>query len=517
MKTNAAKYKLALVLRTLLVFLGVVSSDFQKGVGLASGFPIPSPSPRQVRQDMGIRLLIPSSAYSDTFTSSLVIMNQELGPNTLIISAYDTSGDPLGTPLTITLLYGKQFRSNNILKDLGAPFGSFGPIKVESASNRLLSAVSEVRSNQGFAGFFSGLNVDSAWNSLVILDVIDDGPRGTPTTYRTNLGLNAVGPGSTNVTIDLYNDSGQWVKSMSTTLAGNGLTQLDGIVQQLRGATPTTRGYLRINSSQPIIAWASKIENGTDDPSFQIGIGAIFITTSQSFMTSSLRSDVAHEFLRCVHDWDWKGGENAMRRALELDPNNLDARYNSAVLLMAQGRFPEALDEIQIAEQLHPLSQPVQSIFGKILFNAGKPDAAILRLKRAIERHPRSAEAHHHLAQIYEQMGKYSEALAIYDKARVLRGNPPDNPRFLAIQAGVYARMGKRSAAKRMLAGIKTSPAAAAHAYLGDRDEAFRLLFSMVEEHEPHVLSLKSDPQFTALHSDPRWRELLRRMNLTTE
>src|SRR5688572_17726578 len=97
MKTKAAKYTLV---RTLLVFLGVVSSDFQKGVGLAfSGFPIPSPSPRQVRQDMGIKLLIPSSAYSDTFTSSLVIMNQELGPNTLVISAYDTSGNPLGTPL----------------------------------------------------------------------------------------------------------------------------------------------------------------------------------------------------------------------------------------------------------------------------------------------------------------------------------------------------------------------------------------------------------------------------------
>lgn len=39
------------------------------------------------------------------------------------------------------------------------------------------------------------------------------------------------------MTIDLYNDSGQWVKSMSTILAGDGLTQLDGIVQQLRGTT----------------------------------------------------------------------------------------------------------------------------------------------------------------------------------------------------------------------------------------------------------------------------------------
>jgi Tfp pilus assembly protein PilF len=445
-------------------------------------------------------------------------MNMDLGANTFTISAYDTGGNPLGTPLTATLLNGRQFRSNNILKELGAPFGSFGPIKVESMSNRLLSAVSEVRSSQGFAGFFPGQNVDFAWYSGIILDVVDDGPRGTPTTYRTNLGLNAVRPGSTSVTIILFNESGQPVGNpMATTLAANGLTQFDGIVQRLRGSVSVTGGYLRITSSQPIIAWASKIENGTDDPSFQIGIEAIFVLISQSFMTSSLRTDVAQDFLRRLHDWDWKGGENAMRMALELNPKNLDAHYNYAVLLMAQGRFTEAIGEIQIAEQLDPGSEYVQSTFGKILFNAGKPDEAILRLKRAIERHPRSAEAHHHLGQIYEQMGKYTEALAIYDKARGLRGNPPDNPRFLAIQAGVYARMGKRTEAKRMLAGIKTAPAAAAHAYLGDRDEAFRLLFSMVEEHEPHVISLKSDPQFTGLHSDPRWPELLRRINLPTE
>jgi predicted Zn-dependent protease len=164
-----------------------------------------------------------------------------------------------------------------------------------------------------------------------------------------------------------------------------------------------------------------------------------------------------------------------------------------------------------------PLSQQVQSTFGKILFNAGKPDEAILRLKRAIERDPRNAQAHHHLGQIYEQIGKHAEALAIYDKARVLRGNPPDNPRFRALQASVYARMGKRSEAKRMLAGIGTSPAAGAQAYLGDKDEAFRILFRMVDEREPHVFFLKSDPQFTGLHSDPRWPELLRRMNLPAQ
>jgi len=504
MKTNTLNKKLALV-RIGLELLGVVAISLQ--IAAISSAQMPA---------VGTRLLIPSAAYSETFTSSLVVMNLELGANNINITAYDTSGSPIGTPLLTTLLFGSQFRSSNILKDLGVAFGSFGPIRVESANNRLLSAVSEVRSSQGFAGSFPGVNLETAWTQGVILDVVDDGTRGAHATYRTNLGLNAVRTGLTQATINLYSESWQWAGAISTTLAANGLTQLDGIVQRLR-RFPLTRGYLRIISTQPIIAWASKIDNGTDDPSFQIGIPAADIPVSLSFMTSSLSTDVAEDFLQSVNNWDWRGGENAMGRVLELDPNNLEAHFNYAVLLMAQGRFPEALGEIRIAEQLDPLSQRVQSTFGKILFNAGKPEEAMLRLKQAIQRNPRSAQAHHYLAQIYEQMGKYTEALAIFDKARVLRGNPPSNPRFLAIQAGLYARMGRRSEARRMLAGIKSSPAAAAHAWLGNKDEAFRLPFRMVEEREPHVFSLKSDPQFTALHPDPRWTELLRRMNLPVE
>ncbi|MCI0621205.1 MAG: tetratricopeptide repeat protein [Acidobacteria bacterium] len=513
MKTNLIKSGLVSVPGTLLTFLEVLAISLQLGARVS------------LAQQLGVgsRLLIPSAAYSDTFTSSLVVQNVTLGANTLIISAYDTGGNPLGTPLTTTLLFGRQFRSSNILKELGAPLGSFGPIRIESKNNGLLSAGSEVRSSQGFGGFFPGQNVNtvpltsgSPWTSGIILDVVDDGSRGTPATYRTNLGLNTVGPQSAQVAISLVNDVGELVGKFSTAVAGNGLTQLDGIVQRLRGSAAVTRGSLRISSSQPIIAWASKIDNGTDDPSFQIGVEATHFL-SGCLSLSSLSTDVAQDLLQRVYDWDWKGAENTMRRALELDPNNVDAHYNSAVLLMAQGRFPDALSEIQTAEQLDPLSQQVQSTFGKILFNAGKSEEAILRLKRAIERNPRNAQAHTYLAQIYEQMGKYSEALAIHDKARGLRGNPPDNPRFLAIQARLYARMGKRSEAKRVLPGIKTLPAAAAHAHLGEKDESFRLLSRMVEERHPQVFSLMSDPQFNGLHSDPRWPELLRRMNLPTQ
>ena len=231
----------------------------------------------------------------------------------------------------------------------------------------------------------------------------------------------------------------------------------------------------------------------------------------------------AQGFLQFSCDWDWKGGENSIKRAIELDPNSLDAHYNYTVLLMALGRFPEALTEIQTAEQLDPLSHQVQVLFGHVLYRAGKYDEAVLRLKQAIEREPRSAQAHRLLGVVYEQKGRYTEAIEFLHKHRVLRGKRSDSPPFRAMLARVYARMGKRSEAKRLLPGLGndgTVPdfAASAYAALGDTDEAFRLLFTTVEKHENgNVIFIKSDPQFAILHADPRWKDLLHRMNLPTE
>ena len=62
-------------------------------------------------------------------------------------------------------------------------------------------------------------------------------------------------------------------------------------------------------------------------------------------------------------DWDWTGAEKDFGRALEIDPNNLDAHFFHGMLFMALGRFPEAIAHMQRAEQLDPLSSTVQSGF----------------------------------------------------------------------------------------------------------------------------------------------------------
>jgi tetratricopeptide (TPR) repeat protein len=218
-----------------------------------------------------------------------------------------------------------------------------------------------------------------------------------------------------------------------------------------------------------------------------------------------------------MYDWDWTGAEKSFGRALEIDPNNVDAHYFYGFLLMGLGRFPESISHFERAEQLDPLSSTVQSGFGRILYRARRFDEAISHLNRAISLEPRNHAAYGRLGDVYEEMGKYAEALAANEKANALAGRAV----YSADIARIYARMGKRNEARQILetfrnraVDLPVMAAAGAYAALGDRDEAFRMLFSKVEEHNVSDMYVKVAPPLDSLHSDPRWLVLLRRMNL---
>jgi tetratricopeptide (TPR) repeat protein len=225
-----------------------------------------------------------------------------------------------------------------------------------------------------------------------------------------------------------------------------------------------------------------------------------------------------------THDWDWAGAEQEFTRALELDPNSMEAHRGYAELLMALERHAEAIIEIQRAEQLDPLSSNIQARYGRVLYRARQYAEAERRLQRALvlDPDPGNSMPYWILGELYTQMGRYDDAIASFKKYQSQGGS------FLSLSigmAGVYARMGKQREARQMLAGLKTTtnPAsfsdaliAPVYALLGDKDEAFKSLFRQVEEHSNVATYIKADPPLESLHADPRWKELLRRMNFPT-
>lgn len=218
--------------------------------------------------------------------------------------------------------------------------------------------------------------------------------------------------------------------------------------------------------------------------------------------------------LKRLYDWDWTGSEGSVKRALALDPNDVDAHYTYALLLCQLGRFPEAIAYMESAGQLDPLAPAIQMNFARIFYRVRRFDDALRRLSRALELEPGMPAIHQLFGEVYDEMGLYTEARAAYQKSQGSPGYPWRMVRN-------YALSGRHDEARRMLADLSARKApravvaAAAYAALGDKDEAFKLLFAM--QRDEGFNYVKVDPPFDSLHADPRWPILLRRMNFPVD
>src|SRR5439155_14301669 len=132
--------------------------------------------------ETGIELLIPSASATSRFKTLLVVINREDVPDQIILTARDLNGEVIGT-LSRDVSARGFFRSADVLGEMGAPPGSFGPLTVVSAGGRLLTSISEVRSADGTAGFFPAINPGDATLQRVVAEVVDSGDRGTPDTF----------------------------------------------------------------------------------------------------------------------------------------------------------------------------------------------------------------------------------------------------------------------------------------------------------------------------------------------
>lgn len=222
--------------------------------------------------------------------------------------------------------------------------------------------------------------------------------------------------------------------------------------------------------------------------------------------------------IRADYDWDWKGAGTEFQRALELDPKQVNAHQWHAVFLAKLGRFKEAFSEIEIAKELDPLSLPVATSAGSILRYARRYDEAIEELRRAIDLEPSFKLTHVELAQVYELKGMFQEAASEWSTVDVLSGNPKLELHYAAVRdAAGYQRSTQlwiehlRESSKREY----TSPMgmAVAYARLAKAEQALAWLEEAYRRRDPGLSALKVEPLFDFLRSNPRFQDLLRRMN----
>ncbi len=225
------------------------------------------------------------------------------------------------------------------------------------------------------------------------------------------------------------------------------------------------------------------------------------------------------------YDWDWSAAEREFKRAIELNPNYPTAHYWYALYLAGMGRQEEARREAQRAQELDPLSLVTNWHVGIIFSYARQHDRVIEQLRKTLELDPNFAGAHDDLGWTYAMMGRYEEAAAELQTAIKLSG---EATHFMADLAIVYALSGKRGEAQKIidqLLGLAkqryVAPYRMAQIYvaLGDRNRAFEWLEKGYRERSfgESVMDLKASPFWDPIRSDPRYVDLLRRLNLGPE
>jgi eukaryotic-like serine/threonine-protein kinase len=220
------------------------------------------------------------------------------------------------------------------------------------------------------------------------------------------------------------------------------------------------------------------------------------------------------------YDRDRKAAEAEFRRALELNPGSAQVHYWYGFwFLTILGRYPEAISEMQRAQALDPLSLLINTHLATTLAWAGHYDQAEQQYLRTLELDPHFAWAHVFLAWLYQEKGMYEAALTETQKAAA---DSSDNPQIMSQLARAYALAGKRAEALKVVAElnrlsqqrvyVSSYDMATVYVALGDNPRTFAELERAFEEHSAGY-GLGGDPRFEGLHSDPRFQDLLRRLN----
>jgi len=224
---------------------------------------------------------------------------------------------------------------------------------------------------------------------------------------------------------------------------------------------------------------------------------------------------------------DWAGAEREFKRAIELNPNYATARQWYAELLTSLGRHEEAIAEIKRAREYDPLSLVINSDMIYILTMARRYDEAIAQAKKTLEMEPGWTTARYFLAQVYVFKGIYEESLAEEEKALDFSDRSAEKKAVAKQELAAIREAYRKSGAKGywqkrleiekqyLARGEESSPFFIAQIYthLGEKDEALKWLEKAVEQHDDDDL-IKVYPAFAPLRDDPRYKDLLKRMNL---
>ena len=218
--------------------------------------------------------------------------------------------------------------------------------------------------------------------------------------------------------------------------------------------------------------------------------------------------------------WDWSRGELAVRRALQLEPTSARAHQWYGRLLTVRGRLDEALSEVRRARELDQLSLSSSVTVPIILYLKRDYESVVVECEKVLQWAPESTIARVVQGLAHKQLSDYDAALVNFRHLERVSGT---SALALSLMAQTFATAGRMGEAQQTFDELKglselkyVPPSYVARVYvgLGEKEAAVDWLESAYRNRSLPITSLKTDPDWDVLRSDPRFARLIDDLDL---
>jgi TolB-like protein/class 3 adenylate cyclase/tetratricopeptide (TPR) repeat protein len=218
--------------------------------------------------------------------------------------------------------------------------------------------------------------------------------------------------------------------------------------------------------------------------------------------------------LRMLFEYDWQGADEALLRALELEPGNAQAARAAAMLASNLGRQDRAVALLRRCVQLDPLNVQAHRSLASALVRAGDLTAAEAAAAKLVELAPESGITHAWLGLVRLLQGRPDVAIASYER------ESHATFRLMGLAMAHHARGDAQHSDHALHQLITTNAAGGAfqiaevYGYRGEVDRAFEWLERAYAQRDPGLGMTISSPLLRALHGHAQWRPFVRKMGL---
>ena len=223
---------------------------------------------------------------------------------------------------------------------------------------------------------------------------------------------------------------------------------------------------------------------------------------------------------KAMFDWNWNEAERLFKRSFDSHSrSDLPEHLFALLVLLPLVRIEEALNILDAARRIDPLSLFVAATRGAVLLMARRTGEAEHEYRRALELDPNFWRALVGLGRCHEARGDYENAIGCFERATSVSDNVPT---AIGALGRAYAMAGRTKEARQLLGKLDdlarhryVSPYGRVLIYLGLNDAAaFKWLERSCDERAGWLMYLATDPRFDSLRGDPRFRSLLERLHL---